>query len=29
MQSKTREDEIVLLPYDLKHKIMHHALCNH
>ena len=27
-QSKTREDEIVLLSYDLGHKIMHHALCN-
>jgi len=29
VQIKTREDAIVLLPYDLEHKIMHHAWCNH
>jgi len=28
-QIKTREDEIVLLPYDWEHKILYHALCNH
>jgi len=27
-QSKTREDEIVLLPNDIEHKIMRHALCS-